>query len=318
MPKLSIVTPHYQDYQGLELLYSALLNQTVKDWEWIIVDDNSKDNSIREFSERIKTTNDDRVKIYVNSAKHNAATMRNIGINKCSSSCLVFVDSDDFITPVFVENRSVHVQEFKVFLRIATLCVTPGDRKELFSEINENFLQAFLSANFPWQTSAFLWNREFLLRIGGFNASLTLLEDVELAIRALAMKGEGNVDEKNELDFFYKVKPVDMAKRPFDIVCDSVDKLLFSLLRNTELDKKSWAKTKSYLYLIARYYVRSKCPNRHGLMLTMYGKFYKLGLISFFSLKLASSVFFCYQWKILSDQYFLKSHRFLFKVYHSG
>ena len=43
MASLLIITPFYNSYEYFEITYRSVLDQTFKDYEWVIVDDNSED-----------------------------------------------------------------------------------------------------------------------------------------------------------------------------------------------------------------------------------------------------------------------------------
>ena len=98
---LTIFTPTYNRANNLPALYKSLCRQTCKDFEWLIVDDGSTDNTsdiVRNWQKS------DIVKIrYVkqqNGGKHRAI---NRGVTECSSDLFFIVDSDDFLTEDAVE-----------------------------------------------------------------------------------------------------------------------------------------------------------------------------------------------------------------------
>ena len=98
---VSIITPIYNSEKYIFETYTSICNQTIIDWEWILVDDNSFDNTI----EIIKgfAINDDRVKIYKNSGAKGPGNCRNIGIFNAKGRYLTFIDSDDYWFPNFLE-----------------------------------------------------------------------------------------------------------------------------------------------------------------------------------------------------------------------
>ncbi len=62
MSIVSIITPVYNASRFLEETAGCVLAQTLQDWEWILVDDKSEDNS-REIMERL-AKKDNRIKIF--------------------------------------------------------------------------------------------------------------------------------------------------------------------------------------------------------------------------------------------------------------
>lgn len=96
MTKVSIIIPIYNAEEYLEKCVESVLNQTEKDIEVILVDDGSKDNSLkicRSYSER-----DKRVRV-IHQENAGVSAARNKGIKIASGKYIGFVDSDDWIEP---------------------------------------------------------------------------------------------------------------------------------------------------------------------------------------------------------------------------
>ena len=89
-PFFSIIIPSYNRAHVLPVTIKSVLHQTYKNWELIIVDDGSIDNT-KEVVEKI---NDTRVRyIYQENAERSAA--RNNGIRNAKGDWICFLDSDD-------------------------------------------------------------------------------------------------------------------------------------------------------------------------------------------------------------------------------
>jgi len=94
---VSIVTPVYNAERFLEETIISIRKQTYKNWELLLIDDCSKDNSsdiIKKF-QRI----DDRVKYIKLERNSGASVSRNIGIKNAKGRFIAFVDSDDLWEP---------------------------------------------------------------------------------------------------------------------------------------------------------------------------------------------------------------------------
>lgn len=98
---LTILTPAYNRAEGVEALYRSLCSQTVKDFEWLMVDDGSTDDT-RKIIEKMKDKADFKIRyIYKeNGGKHTAL---NAGIKTIESELTFIVDSDDTVTDDAVE-----------------------------------------------------------------------------------------------------------------------------------------------------------------------------------------------------------------------
>ncbi|NJX15155.1 glycosyltransferase family 2 protein [Tamlana crocina] len=100
-PLISIIIPVFNSQEHLEKCLSSILNQTFKDFEIIIINDGSTDNSLSICESFEKNHNN--IKIY---SQNNAGVSiaRNNGLDKASGSYICFVDSDDWLDEKFLEN----------------------------------------------------------------------------------------------------------------------------------------------------------------------------------------------------------------------
>lgn len=88
----SIVIPNYNSEKWIEKCINSVLNQSYKNFELIIVDDVSTDNSV----EIIKSYNDPRIKlIELKEKRYNGGT-RNVGVENATGDYLLFLDCDDW------------------------------------------------------------------------------------------------------------------------------------------------------------------------------------------------------------------------------
>lgn len=99
--QLTIFTPTYNRENYLKILYNSLINQTNKSFQWIIVDDGSKDNTLN-LIKKFQKENKIIIKYFKqsNSGKHIA---HNKGVELCDTELFFCVDSDDYILKDTVE-----------------------------------------------------------------------------------------------------------------------------------------------------------------------------------------------------------------------
>ncbi len=96
---VSIITPNFNSNKYLKDTIYSVLNQTYKNFEWIIIDDKSTDNSV----EILNSINDSRVKVILLDKNSGAAVARNKGIEIAKGRFITFIDSDDLWLPNFLE-----------------------------------------------------------------------------------------------------------------------------------------------------------------------------------------------------------------------
>lgn len=91
--KVSIITPVYNSALFLKETADSVRIQTYEDWEWILVDDCSNDNSwdiMQSLAEK-----DNRIKIYKNPTNLKSGKTRNLAIKEATGRFIAFLDSDD-------------------------------------------------------------------------------------------------------------------------------------------------------------------------------------------------------------------------------
>lgn len=94
-PKISVVIPVYNVEQYLEKCLNTILSQTFSDFEIVVVNDCSPDNS-QEIID-LYVLKDDRVKSVINPVNKGLGGARNVGIMHCTGDYVLFIDSDDYL-----------------------------------------------------------------------------------------------------------------------------------------------------------------------------------------------------------------------------
>ncbi|WP_312556561.1 glycosyltransferase family 2 protein [Empedobacter brevis] len=96
---VSIITPCYNSERFITETYQSIKEQSYPNWEWIIVDDCSTDDSVQ----TICSFNDERIKLIVQKSNQGAASARNLALSKAKGRYITFIDSDDLWLPKFLE-----------------------------------------------------------------------------------------------------------------------------------------------------------------------------------------------------------------------
>ena len=99
--KVSVIVPVYNTELYLERCLNSILNQTFKDIELIIVNDNSNDNSHKIIETFINENNN--IKYIDNKENKGVSNCRNEAIKISSGEYLLFVDSDDYLEENMIE-----------------------------------------------------------------------------------------------------------------------------------------------------------------------------------------------------------------------
>lgn len=95
MPKVSVIMPSYNKGEYIGKAIESILNQTFREWELIIIDDCSLDNSI----EVIRSYQDERIRFYENPSNLGIAGNRNKGLELAKGEYIALLDADDVSLP---------------------------------------------------------------------------------------------------------------------------------------------------------------------------------------------------------------------------
>ena len=94
---VSIITPSYNSAEFISQTITSVLDQTYQNWEMIIVDDVSTDNSLEVI--QFYKEKDNRIKLYKLAQNSGAGIARNKGIELAKGDFIAFLDSDDLWLP---------------------------------------------------------------------------------------------------------------------------------------------------------------------------------------------------------------------------
>ena len=183
-PRVSVVIPTYKRAHLISRAIQSVLDQTYQDFEIIVVDDGSTDNT----EEIVQNYKEDRIRYIRHSVNKGAAAARNTGIKASRGKYIAFQDSDDEWFPdkleqqikVFDDASSEVGVVYSGFYRIEAdkKVYFPSDR---FTQIDGNIHNELLKGNFVG-TPAVLIKKECFENIKYFDENLRALEDWELWI----------------------------------------------------------------------------------------------------------------------------------------
>ena len=307
---LSIVSPHFNDLKGLQDVYACLIEQTNTEWEWLIIDDCSDQEEKLKLENWYRSISNDKVDLILNAKKSNASVCRNLGAKKARFSHLVFLDSDDVITKTFVSNRQIKFTDFAVLKNTGIINKNRDVQESIHS--HGEYLDHFLKAHFIWPITAILWNKSFFINVGMFHPELPRLQDVEMSIRALQHSSDYSVLE-NEIDFYYKVKPIRERTNFVKPVSFAVNLFISELLNTTGLSKKQLSLLKGYYFMNVKYLERSESREHINLVHKNLILFYKKRYINVIQFTIGKIALNLYKSKIISGQLFLRINRYFFK-----
>ena len=180
MPSVSIVIPVLNRAAYLPELFQTLEAVTYEQVEVVLVDNGSVDDSLalcRDFSQR--TAKSVRV---VEEPAPGACAARNRGLAECQSEWVYFFDSDDLMSASFLSEVMPSAADCDMLVVPTMQQVGERTARRDFV-VSDAVASQILSSSL--NTQGMLWRTQFLKSIGGWNESLLIWNDWELAIRAL-------------------------------------------------------------------------------------------------------------------------------------
>lgn len=194
-PKVSVVIPTYNRSRLLVRAVDSVLQQTYQDFEILIVDDHSTDDT----KERVAELSDGRI-IYVHhDGPRGGSAARNTGIKNASGEYIAFLDSDDEWYPVKMEKQSHLFADPSIdisytgFQRVDQ--VSGKAYETVLPRCGGNVAHRLWLDNCVGTTSTVMMRKKCLLDVGGFDESLPQSQDWDLWIRLADKYRFAHVDE---------------------------------------------------------------------------------------------------------------------------
>lgn len=191
---ISIITPAFNPGKLILETYETLKNQTYKNFEWIIVNDNSNKEH-RKIIESIKEKATFPVFIINNKINLKQSRSKNIGLAHAKGKYIKFLDADDLLDTKHLENQ-IKLLKKQVDFNCAIFSPTVNFVNNISDSTSKNTshksvkndnisqLERFLVYPFFHHCSC-LFYKEHLSEIGGFNENLITDEDGDLILRLM-------------------------------------------------------------------------------------------------------------------------------------
>ncbi len=211
-PVLSIIVPNYNSRQYIRELIDSVISQDFKDWEMIMVDDNSTDGSDKIIEEYLQA--DSRIRLLRRpDSNAGACQRRNQGMREAKGKYIAFFDSDD-ILPEGSLRRRVEALEARPELDfVVTPAISfsqrPFDLKQLVLGIPlfKDDLAMFISR---YRLPFGVWNNtyrlDFFKRTGlEWDENLRSLQDSDLNIRSIEAGAKYAYADSDNPSYFWRI-----------------------------------------------------------------------------------------------------------------
>jgi glycosyltransferase involved in cell wall biosynthesis len=110
-PLISIIMPAYNAAHYIEEAIRSIQRQTYSNWELIVINDKSTDNTVGLLQSLIATTEETRIRILNTVGLRKPSAVRNVGISEAQGELLAFLDADDAYYPHTLDSMFQHFKE---------------------------------------------------------------------------------------------------------------------------------------------------------------------------------------------------------------
>jgi len=162
---ISVIMPAYNNEHCILQAVESVVNQIYKQWELIIIDDMSTDNTY-DAAKKISDS-DHRIKVLRNTSNQGVGKTRNIGVSEASGEWIAFLDSDDMWTPDKLEKQVALVSKnpnIKITFTGSSFISESGEKKEYVLHVPEKITRKELLKQNVISCSSVMAKKDLLVR----------------------------------------------------------------------------------------------------------------------------------------------------------
>ena len=200
--KVSVIVPVYNEERYISATLDSIINQNFKDFELIVVDDGSTDNTLEIVNEKLSASKINHKIIH--QENKGVSSARNRGIAESCGDYIVFVDADDYI----LTDHLYHLYNPDYDFNLIQLVKKDEDKlsKTYFYKTDEmtteEFIKLELEMKIPFNFVQLSYNADIIRNNGlKFREDVTYGEDNDFAMRALSYGDKIGIS--NEITYFY-------------------------------------------------------------------------------------------------------------------
>ena len=205
-PTFSLFTSSFNSFHKIIRVYNSLKAQTLKDWEWVIMDDSPDDKHFQFLRQHFQ--DDNRIRFYRRSQNNGSiGNVKNEAVSLCRGKYVLEMDHDDEILPdVLQDAANLFDTNTEVgFIYMDFICSYENGENQWYGDFickgyggyysmkyNDKWRLVYITPNINNITLSHLvccpnhpriWRREFLLELGNYCEYLHICDDYEILLR---------------------------------------------------------------------------------------------------------------------------------------
>lgn len=216
MPTVSIIIPLYNKEKCIKKTIDSVLSQTFQDYEVLIVNDGSTDNSL----EVVQSINDDRLHI-ISKVNEGVSATRNRGAKEANADLLFFLDADDVIYPNCLEvllklrqdysNASLWSCNYEMVKEAGTVTVLAQLPRGYVGDPSK----MMWLRKWHFRTGSFICSKDSFWGCGGYDTRMTIGEDY-LMSDSYIMKYRCAYDPSILMSYVFEHKGLSASIKPIE------------------------------------------------------------------------------------------------------
>lgn len=187
MPELSIITINYNNADGLKKTIQSVINQSFADYEYIIIDGGSTDNS----AELIKKYSD-KITYWISEKDQGIYNAQNKGIARATGNYCLFLNSGDYLVDDKVLAK-VHSYNLSADIIYGDMQTNGENGKNRHLKMPDKIGVKRLYADTVWHPVSFI-KRELFSLYGNYDEQFKIVADYEFFVRVIIKR---NVSTKH-------------------------------------------------------------------------------------------------------------------------
>ncbi len=246
-PKVSIIIPNHNYGKYITDAIKSVMAQTLSEWECIIIDDASDDNSVKIINKLIK--DDNRFLLIKFKEKRGVSSARNAGLDVARGKWIAFLDSDDCYTEFALEMLVDMAEAMSAQVAGAQALIVPDDFKYRPSNNNTwtvgrswiednptRFLTAPKNYNWCWVWRR-IYHRDLLKNVRFFPEFVVAGDDIAFMLD-LSYRTKRIVETEN-ISVYHRFHTESVMQRPFNKGMFDWFPVFFKYVRDNICDKYS-------------------------------------------------------------------------------
>lgn len=197
-PSLAVLMSVYNQRPFIDEALNSILTQSIREFEFIIVDDGSSDGSTEVIAKA--AARDSRIRFVPVEQNIGLAAALNAGLKLCEAEFVARMDGDDISAPDRLEKQLKYIVEHKLdvlgssYRRMGGYGMVPRRGVKMFPAQHDDIVRALPLSNQICHP-AVMMRRSAVLAVGGYDPRFRLAQDYDLWLRMIGTARFGNMPE---------------------------------------------------------------------------------------------------------------------------